>query len=152
MGGCLFNNGFTFVETLVATLIAVVMIVGVANLGERMIHQRVSADSNSGAVSLAEEQMEKLLALSSPSTNSSLTSGTHGPCGSPPCSVDSSGASNASGPYKIQWVVSNSRTSAPAPLVTPTLVSSVVKKITVTVTHLRNPSVGASVVTYYKVS
>ena len=137
--------GFLLIEVVVATLIAVVVVIAIGLLSENLARRRASADSLSAAVSLAEGQMEQLFALPSPATNFSLTAGNHGPCGTPPCPVDVSGVSNSSGPYLLQWsVIDNS--SSGTPLVDSTASS---KKLTVTVSHQSDPYANVNLQTYY---
>ena len=56
------NRGFSLIEAVVAILIGAIVILGLGGLSERLIHHRTTTDSNSAAMSLAERQMEKLLA------------------------------------------------------------------------------------------
>jgi type II secretory pathway pseudopilin PulG len=154
------NKGFSLIETLAALLIGVAIVVGLGGLTERLLHHRVTTDSNSAAMSLAERQMEALLADpianptggQCPSANlcgDTLANGgrTHGPT-----SVNENLAASASGPYRVQWVVIDADSTNPSPLVLAVGATSLVKKITVTVSHLRNPQVSATLVRYYKVS
>lgn len=155
------SRGFSLIEAIVAILIGVTVVLGLGGLSERLIHHRTTADSNSAAMSLAERQLEKLFAISgaakSPPAGCSVAQDlcggappgglTHGPT-----NIDINGTASAQGPYRVQWVVIDSSTAANSPLVLPPGITSKVKKITITVTHLRNPNVNASVVTYYKVS
>jgi type II secretory pathway pseudopilin PulG len=153
------KKGFTLVETLVALVIGVAVVLGIGALGERLVHHRVTTDSNSAAMSLAERQMEVLLAdpISNPAAAqcpaANLCGGapptglTHGPT-----SVNENLAPSGSGPYSVRWTIINGSTASTSPLVLAAGASSLVKKITVTVTHLRNPQVSATLVRYYKVS
>src|SRR5262249_29142782 len=96
-------------------------------------------------------KMEVLLAIPYPpgSCPTDLCSGTHGPT-----NVDLNLAPSASGPYTVTWTVVDATTTSTSPFVqavtggTPT----VVKKITVTVPHVHDPLVNASIVRYYKVA
>jgi len=79
-----------------------------------------------------------------------LCSGTHGPT-----SVDVDLVSSASGPYSVSWTVIDATTSSTSPFVlaaTGGAAQKAVKQITVTVSHLSNPNVNASLVRYYKVT
>ena len=135
--------GFLLIEVVVATLIAVVVVIAIGLLSENLARRRASADSLSAAVSLAEGQMEQLLALPNPAIN--LLAGAHGPCGTPPCPVDVSGVSNPSGPYLLQWIVIDNSSSG-TPLVDSTASS---KKLTVTVSHQSDPYANVNLQTYY---
>ena len=141
------ESGFTMIEAVVAILMSAAVVIGIGSLTERLVHHRTTTSSNSAATSLAERTMEALLALPDPATDASLTSGTHGPCGTPPCAVDFGGTPTINGPYALQWSVSDSG-SASTFFVTPT---AEVKRITVTVAHANNPMVTSSVVAFYNV-
>jgi prepilin-type N-terminal cleavage/methylation domain-containing protein len=150
------RNGFTLIEVVVAALIGAFLVIAIGGLSERLIHHRATADSNSAAMSLAERQMETLLGNPIPNPTScptvdsfALCAGTH-----TAVTVDAQGAASASGPYRVQWVVTDATNAQTSPLVTPdpTLVTVKVKRITVTVTHLKNGMVNASLVRYYKAS
>lgn len=141
------ESGFTMIEAVVAILMSVAVVIGIGNLTGRLVHHRSTTGSNSAATSLAERTMEALLSLPDPSNDVSLTDGTHGPCGTPPCPVDLGGTSTTNGPYTLQWSVSDS-SSASSFFVTPT---AEVKRITVTVAHANNPMVRSSVVAFYNV-
>lgn len=159
----MFNNkGFTLIEALVAMVIGVAIVVGLGGLGERLIHHRVTTDSNSAAMSLAERQLEALLADSNPNPTggecpAALLCGAAPPAGltKGPTNVDINLNASAAGPYRVQWNVVDSTTTPTSPFVvavTGGTPPTAVKKITVTVTHVNNPSVNATVVRYYKVS
>lgn len=144
------NGGFTLIETAVATLISVALVVAIGVLGNNLIRQRANADSNSAATNLAQLRMEKLLAL--PVDDTLLTAGTHGPpgaggspCVSPPCRVDETEATTLVGPYLISWVIEDDTPWTPAG-------APKSKKITVTVSHVTNPFVRCQLETYRKVS
>lgn len=143
------ERGFTLVEVGVGALLGVILVLSVGTLTQNLVHQRSSADSNSAAMSIAEQTLEQLRALANPATDANLTAGAHGPCVTPPCLVDVTGTSSLSGPYRLQWVVVDNTSASTSPLVSP---SNNSKQITVTVTHASNPYVRASLVTYYKVS
>lgn len=137
------NEGFTLVEALAAIVIAVAVVAGLGMLSERLIHHRATTDSNSAAMSLAEAQMEALLADLTPNPPSAscpganLCSGTH---------------TTTNGNYSVQWVVVDATTTSSSPLVLASGSNAPVKKITVTVTHSRNPLVYASLTRFYNVS
>lgn len=156
------KKGFTLIETLVALVIGVAVVLGIGALGERLVHHRVTTDSNSAAMSLAERQMEVLLAdpianptgAQCPAANLCGDTPANGGRTHGPTSVDENLTPSGSGPYSVRWVVVDANSTSPttSPLVLAAGASSLVKKITVTVTHLRNPQVGATLVRYYKVS
>lgn len=149
--------GFTLIESVVSTLVGAVVVITVGGLGERLIHHRVTTDSNSAAMSLAERQMETLLAdpVLNPTggqcPSAKLCSGAHGPT-----SVDINLSPSSSGLYRVRWTVVDASTAQNSPLITSSSASPSVgvdvKSITVTVTHLRNPQVNATIVRFYKVS
>jgi hypothetical protein len=110
-------------------------------------------------MSLAERQMETLLADPVKSPPNTCTAASADLCGGAPpnglthgpTNINESGVTSASGPFRIQWVVIDANTTSQSFLVRPS--SNIeLKKITVTVTHLRNPNVRASVTSYYKAS
>lgn len=142
------ERGFTLLEVLIAAAIGVVLVLGVGVLQEGLVHRRASSNSISAATSLAERQMEQLLATANPGTASDLTAGTHGPnaCASPPCKIDESGDSTVNGPYLMQWTVVDNNASSTKFVDS----SSSTKHITVTVTHVSNPHAQATLVTNYK--
>jgi prepilin-type N-terminal cleavage/methylation domain-containing protein len=153
------SRGFTLIEAVVAVLIGALLVVAMGGLSERLVHHRVTADSNSAAMSLAERQMEALLADPTPNPTgaqcpaANLCGGappsglTHGPT-----SVNENLVASGSGPYRVQWVVIDANSTTTSPLALAAGSTLLVKKITVSVSHLRNPQVSASVVRYYKVS
>jgi len=139
--------------------IGVAVVLGIGALGERVVHHRITTDSNSAAMSLAERQMEVLLA--DPTANPAAAQcPAANLCGGPPpgglthgpTNIDEALALSASGPYRVQWVVIDASTASTSPFVRAVGSSSLVKKIAVTVTHLRNPQVRARLERYYKVS
>jgi hypothetical protein len=143
------ERGFTLIEVGVAALVGLVLVLGVGLLTENLVHRRASVDSISASLTLAERQMEQLLSKQYPASDAELTAGTHGPgsCVSPPCKVDHTGAPSLNGPYLMQWVVVDNSGATNSPLVDPTMST---KKITVTVTHVNDPSALATLQTYYK--
>ena len=165
------KRGFTLIEAVAAVLIAAFVVIAVGGLSERLIHHRTTTDSNSAAQSLAQWKMEKLIADTNPNppatdcpsattaSNICGTATTNGVnlCGDitasgrqhGPFPVDVLGnASTSTGPYCIQWNVIDTSSSASSPLVIPSAATAT-KRITVTVSHLRNPLVNAKVVTQY---
>ena len=126
--------GFTLIETVVAAVVGVILVLAVGLLGGSIVHQRTSADSTSAALSLAEWQLEQLRALPSPQTAAALTAGTHGPT-----SVSASGISG--GPFRITYVVIDGMSGI-----------SNLKDISVTVSHATNPMINAQLHTYYDVN
>ncbi|MGH9894850.1 MAG: hypothetical protein ACREA0_23295, partial [bacterium] len=122
----------------------VIIVVAIGGLGQRMIHHRITADSNSAAMSLAEQQMEKLLA--DPNRNPAICPG---------ADLCSDSHNTASGHFTVQWTVTDntSSSSPPTPLIlSPATPSGSVKTIKVTVTHTSNRRVYAQLVRSYKVS
>jgi type II secretory pathway pseudopilin PulG len=156
------KGGFTLIEAVVAALVGLIGTLAIGGLGERIIHHRVTADSNSAVLSLAERQLETLLADANPNPTSTQCSATPPPdlCGAAPPSglahgpnsVDGNGNAAGSGLYQVQWTVVDGSSASTSPLVLPASASFKVKKITVTVTHLNNPLVNATLSTFYKVS
>jgi Tfp pilus assembly protein PilV len=136
------HSGFTLIEVAVAGVIGVILVLAVGKLGLNATHQRVSSDSISAAVSLAEQRLEKLKALPSPATASDLTvaGNTHADPSNP---IKEDGT--AGGKYNVTWTVTDSGAGAfyPAPGV---------KKIVINVQHANNPMVNVTLATYYKVS
>src|ERR1041384_6473303 len=59
---CSSRSGFTLIETAVAGLVGLILVLALGLLGKNLVRQRISADSNSAAIDLAEEVMEKLKA------------------------------------------------------------------------------------------
>jgi Tfp pilus assembly protein PilV len=133
------DRGFTLVEVVVGGLVGAVLVVAIGLLGQNLVHQRTSADSESAAISLAERALER---LKSPGAN--LTAGSYGPYLS-----NGGGATTLNGPFSMQWSIIDNTSSSTSPLVSPTLDS---KRLTVTVTHVSNPHVRASFTTYHKAS
>lgn len=127
--------GFSLIEVLVAMVIGLLLVLPIGVLTQNLSHQQATSDELSSVTSLAEQQIERLLALPSPSTDPLLASGTHGPL-----SVDTTGNPSVGGPYQRQWVVVD---DAPAPGC---------KKITVTCTHTSNSHARCALTTYCKVS
>jgi Tfp pilus assembly protein PilV len=129
-------SGFTLVETLIATLIAVALVVGIGLLDGSLVRQRNAARANSVVADLAERKMEYFKALPSPATNAALTAGTYGPY-----SIDETGQSAVGAPYSWTWTIAD-QTGAWAGS----------KKITVTVNHQTETNVRCVLVTYLKTS
>ena len=159
----MFNSkAFTLIEAVVAILIGAFVVIAVGGLSERLIHHRTTTDSNSAAMSLAERQMETLLAdpISTPSVF-----GCTGTCPNQcpdPATVPLSSSAPAlcagthrttSGLYLVQWTVVNASNAASSPLVIPTpdptgALQDPVKQITVTVTMANNALVNAKIVRF----
>lgn len=142
------KQGFALIETVIAVVIGVAIVIGVGALGERLLHHRVTTDSNSAAMSLAEQQMEVLPADTSPNPTTIQCGGASPPKPCPgthgPTNVDVNLAASASGPYEVPWTVVDSTTTSTSPLVLATTggqAQKAVKKITVTVSHLKDQSV-----------
>ncbi len=150
------NRGFTLIEVMIALVIGLTVVLSTGALGERLTHHRVTTDSNSAAMSLAEQQMEVLLADPTPNPaaaqcpSAKLCSGTHGPT-----SMDVNLVTSTAGPYSVQWTIVDASTTSTSPFVlaaTGGSAQKAVKKITVLVSHLTNPQVNATLVRYYKVT
>jgi Tfp pilus assembly protein PilV len=127
------NHGFTLIEALVSIVIGVAIVVGIGGLAERLVHHRETADSNSAAMSLAERQMERLLASQNPSTDSNLN-------GTNPHTA-------TSGSFNISWTVTDANTTGTRFVLSSGSNPSApnVKSITLTVTHANNPAVRATI-------
>jgi len=123
--------GFGVIEALVATVIAVCIVVAIGLVSENLARRRASSDVLSAAVDLGERQMERLFALPNPATNADLTAGVHGPV--------------SSGPFQLQWTVTDNSASG-TPLVDGSLCS---KKLVVTVTHNSDRYANVNLQTYY---
>jgi len=146
------SRAFTLVEAVVAVLIAATMVIAIGGLGERLIHHRNTADSNSAAMSLAERQMESLLAetIQNPTTAQCPAANLCG--GTPPTGVTKTLTGRnvdltTGGPYTVQWtVVDNDNSAATSPLkLSAGTTTTTVKTITVTVTLPANSLVRASI-------
>ena len=167
------NRAFTLIEAVVAVLIGAIVVIAVGGLSERIFHHRTTTDSNSAAMSLAVWEMEKLLSdavqqpspfgctpvascpnlcpdpsTTVPSSSPALCAGTH-----QAILVNANGSSSVTGPYQLQWVVTDASSNATSsPLVVPTPAPGTfqvgAKRITVTATLPRNPFVSAGVVRF----
>lgn len=151
------SRGFTLIETLAAVVIGLAVVLGLGLLSERLVHHRVSTDSNSAAASLAERQVERMFADPTPnpeliSPNPCTDPNSYDLCGGTHTAVrmDANGTVNGSGVYELRWVVVNVSSSASSPLIFPSSVSSTVKQITVTARHVNDPLIYAQVVSYYR--
>ena len=146
------SRGFTITEAVVALLVAAMTVIAIGGLGERLNHHRTTTDSNSAAMSLAERQMESLLAetVQNPTTAQCPTANLCG--GSPPTGLTKTLTSRnvdltSCGPYTVQWaVVDDDNSSATSPLkLSAGTTATAMKTITVTVTLPANPLVRASI-------
>jgi len=152
------SRGFSLIEALVAIVIGVAVVVGLGGLGERLIHHHSSTNSNSAAMTLAERQMEVLLAdpLQNPSGGTQCaTVNTNTLCNGSHTALNLAADGTATNPqYSVQWTVENIVGTGlqNEALVIPTPPTGTVqleaKKVTITVTHIRNPAVYAQVVRY----
>jgi prepilin-type N-terminal cleavage/methylation domain-containing protein len=133
------SKGFTLIETLVALVIGVALILGIGALGERLFHHRTTTNSNSAAMSIAEQQMEQLLA-------DQTRNPTGGQC--PAAKLCSGTHNSTSGLFNVQWIVVDASSAGTSPLILSTGTNPAVvtvKQLTVTVRHSTNPQVYASV-------
>ena len=155
------EKGATLIETLVAGLAGVALVVSIGVLGGNLIRHRANADSSSAAISLATQTLETIRAETSlnplnptaadcaPCTGSTLPPPdgtcprlcpiTHGPF-----PVDESNTARVGGPYEVSWDVFDD-----APKFFPDVDS---KRVVVRVTHANNPTVQTVLETYLKVS
>ena len=157
-GWSVFNSrGFSLIEVLVAIVVGAIVVIGVGLLGERLVHHRATTDSNSAAMSLAERQMEQILAIPLPPPGAPCPPDLCG--GAPTVGLDHTLTNRnvdltAGGPYTVQWnVIDNDNTTQTTPLklssgTNPT--QTVVKTIRVTVTLPNNPLVRASITRHYR--
>src|SRR5207237_5086948 len=91
MGVSMFSSkGVSLIEAVVAVLIGAVVVLAVGGLSERLVHHRATTDSNSAAMSLAEWQIEQLVANpkqnpeANPSINCSASPPPEALCGGAP--------------------------------------------------------------------
>jgi type II secretory pathway pseudopilin PulG len=131
--------GFTLVETLVAGLVGVALIVSLGVLVGSLVRHRANADSNSAATNLAQMEMERLRSVPNPDTNPLLAPGTYGWY-----SVTETNLSAPGGPYQIRWIIEDNVPALPDQMLS--------KQITVNVRHVNNPYVTSELVTYYQVA
>ncbi len=153
------SRGFSLIEVLVAIVVGAIVVIGVGLLGERLVHHRATSDSNSAAMSLAERQMEQLLADPTPNPTGAACPAANLCAGAPPTGLTHTLTNRnvdltAGGPYTVQWnVINNDNTTQTSPLklssgTNPT--QTVIKTITVTVTLPNNPLVSASIKRHYR--
>ena len=157
--------GFSLIEAVVAILIGAAVVVAVGGLSERLLHHRATADSNSASMSLAELQMETLLAdpISDPSPvgcigtcpdqcPSTLTTSSPALCAGTHPAITMQANGTATGPYRVQWTVVDADGTGGSPLVIPTPTAPAqqapMKRITVVVTLPNNPFVNATIVRF----
>ena len=155
------SRGFSLLEVLVAIVVGALVVIGVGLLGERLVHHRATSDSNSAAMSLAERQMEQLLADPTPNPTGGACPAAN-LCGAAPPAGQTHTLTNrnvdltSGGPYTVRWiVVNNDNSTQTSPLklssgTNPT--QTIVKTITVTVTLPNNPLVSASIKRHYRLS
>lgn len=141
------ERGFSLVEALVALLVGLGLVLGLGNLGQRLAHHRTTTNSNSAAMAYAEQQMEKLLADQNPRASGAA-------CPANPLCAGSHSATI--GDFNVTWTVADSSNATSSPLIMACTNPSctftfTVKKITVTVTHTKNPAVAASITRLYDV-
>ena len=139
------NEGFSLIETLAALLVGLGLVLGLGNLVQRLSHHRTTTNSNSAAMAYAEQQMEKLLADQNPRPSG-------GSC--PAASLCAGSHSTTAGAFDVRWTVVDSSTAATSPLILSSATNTAlftVKKITVNVTHSKNPAVSASITRLYNV-
>jgi prepilin-type N-terminal cleavage/methylation domain-containing protein len=153
------SRGFSLIEVLVAIVVGAIVVIGVGLLGERLVHHRATSDSNSAAMSLAERQMEQLLADPTPNPTGGACPAANLCGAAPPVGLDHTLTNRnvdltAGGPYTVQWnVVNNDNTTQTTPLklssgTNPT--QTVVKTIRVTVMLPNDPLVRASITRHYR--
>lgn len=141
------EGGFSLIEALAALLVGLGLVLGLGNLGQRLAHHRTTTNSNSAAMAYAEQQMEKILADQNPRASG-------GSCPANPLCAGSHGVTV--GDFNVQWTVVDSTNATSSPLImactNPACTFTfTVKKITVTVTHSKNPAVTASITRLYDV-
>ena len=128
------RDGFTLIEVVVAMLIGLLLVLPIGLLASNLSHQRASTNELSAVTNLAEQQMERLLALQNPFTNPGLSAGAYGPL-----AIDATGEPSVGGPYLRSWTILDNVPYTDS------------KKITVTVSHTNNAYAHCSLATYYKV-
>jgi type II secretory pathway pseudopilin PulG len=150
------SKGFTLIEAVVAMLIGAFVVIAVGGLTERLIHHRITTDSNSAAMSLAERQMETLLADPNATPTgcpapASLTTSSPALCAGAHPAITVSAGGTGSGPYQVQWTVVNAGAASPIVIPTPDPTGALqdpMKQITVTVTMPNNRLVNATIVRF----
>lgn len=115
-------------------LIGLLLVLSIGLLASSLSHQRANTNELSAVTNLAEQKMERLLALQNPFTNSGLSAGTYGPL-----AIDATGEPSVGGPYLRRWTILDNVPYTNS------------KKITVTVSHTNNAHALCNLVTYYKV-
>jgi type II secretory pathway pseudopilin PulG len=162
------DGGFTLIEVAVAAVVGILLVLGIGLLGGNVFHQRISADSNSAAMSLAERHLERLLAnsVANPTSTQCATvpancqphSCTQALCGSTsfssgtpgllhgPTNTSADGSTPVGAPFEIRYWVHDCG-SASSICKVPSL-----KRITVEVDHTNNPQINARLETYYAVN
>ena len=84
------SRGFTIVETVVAVLVAALIILSIGGLSERLVHRRTTRDSNSTGLALAKRK-------------------TGGSCPAAPLSARArTDRPTSAGPYTATWTVAKS--------------------------------------------
>lgn len=139
------NGGFSLIEALAAMLVGLGLVLGLGNLGQRLVHHRTTTNSNSAAMAYAEQQMEKILADQNPRPSG-------GAC--PAANLCAGFHSVTVGQFNVQWTVTDSSTATNSPLILSSATNTAlftVKKITVTVAHAKNPMASASITRLYDV-
>ena len=128
------ERGFSLIETLVAILVAALIVISAGLLGTRTFHRRTTSTSLSAATALATQRVEELRPLRVPWT--SLANGTTTTL------VDGSGSASIGGPYSRTTIVSDG----------PIIGTAALKRVTVTVQHVTNADVRVTLTTYFRVS
>jgi type II secretory pathway pseudopilin PulG len=128
--------GFTLVETLVAALVGVLLVVAVGLLGGSLVRHRVSADTLSAATRLAEKELETLRNVPDPLVD--LVAGT-----STWRTVDEAGNPSLAGPFQVQTEIQDNQPSLPETLS---------KRLTARVRYAGRPTVLAELTTYMVVA
>lgn len=152
------ESGFTLIEAIVAMLVGIIMVVAMGPLTQGLMAHRISSDFDSAAMSLAERQLEQILADANRNPTAVACASTPAPalCGGAapdgrahgPVDVNVSGGQTGARPYKVRWSVVDLDDSAVSPFATPVGVDLRVKKVTVTVSKRESATPNATLVRY----
>jgi prepilin-type N-terminal cleavage/methylation domain-containing protein len=122
------RRGFSLIETMVALLVATLIVLSTGLLGTRMFHRRSSSASLSAATSIAQKRIEELRIETLANKTENLL-------------VDETGTTAIGGPYSRTLRVEDG----------PAVGTKSMKRVTVTVQHVTNPEVRVQLVTYFRV-